>query len=355
MPRRSKGPHLWFRRARPPSHPAAYVVIDGSRQVSTRTTEISEAERFLADYIATKHVAQVSTTCRDIRHIPIADVITVYARDVAPTVSRPHAAYLRLNRLLEFFGDRTLADVNGGLCRAYAKASSTDANARRDLQDFRAAINHHQREGLHNQIVGVVIPPARPARERWLERTEAARLLWTLWRRPRCSQIAKFMLVALYTGRRASVVCGASFIREPGRSWIDLSKGYLWPPERVIQTKKRNPPIPLPTKLLTHLRAWSRRSRYVVPWGSGPHARGKEHPVKRVDRTMAKVAVEIGLGKITPHVLRHTAATWQMRAGTDMLEAGRYLGMTTRTLETVYAHHRPEHLTSARDAYQRLK
>ena len=192
------------------------------------------------------------------------------------------------------------------------------------------------------------MPPARPPRERWLSRDEAARLLWTLWRRPRTGQIAKFMLVALYTGRRASVVCAASFEREKGRPWVDLSKGYLWPPERARITKKRNPPIPLPAKLLTHLRAWQRHGfRYVVPWGN--------HSVRRVDRTMKEVAQSIGLEGITPHVLRHTAATWQMQAGTDMLEAGRYLGMTTRTLESTYAHHRPEHLHNARDAYQRAR
>jgi integrase len=352
MPRRSKGPHLWFRPARRDAsgrltHSESYVIIDASRQISTGSATIEVAEAQLAKYITEKYTQTTATVCRDIRHIPVADVIAVYARDVAPTTSRPHATGLRLGRLLEFFDSKTLADVNGGLCRRFAAASSTDANARRDLQDFAAAINHHQREGLHNQIVRVVMPPARPPRERFLDRSEAARLLWALWRRPRCGQIAKFMLIALYTGRRASVVCNAAFSREPGCPWVDLSKGYLWPPERVIQTKKRNPPIPLPPKLLTHLRAWKRSGhRYVVPWG--------DHSVSRVDRTMKLVAESIGLGHVTPHVLRHTAATWQMQAGTDMLEAGRYLGMTTRTLESTYAHHRPEHLTGARDAYQRM-
>lgn len=121
----------------------------------------------------------------------------------------------------------------------------------------------------------------------------------------------------------------------------------LWPPERARKTKKRNPPIPLPERLLTHLRAWKRAGqRYVVEWGGGP--------VIRVDKTMKEVARAAGLGdEVTPHVLRHTAATWQMQAGTDMLEAGRFLGMTTRTLEGTYAHHRPEHLSGARDAYMR--
>jgi integrase len=85
-----------------------------------------------------------------------------------------------------------------------------------------------------------------------------------------------------------------------------------------------------------------------VQWG--------DHPVIRVDKTVRDIAREAGLGDdVTPHVLRHTAATWMMQAGVDMLEAGRYLGMTTRTLEGTYAHHRPEHLSGARDAFLRMR
>jgi integrase len=251
-----------------------------------------------------------------------------------------------LRRVLKFFGGKQLSEVNGALCRAYAKRASTDAMARRDLEDLRAAINHHRREGLCDRIVSIVLPPRRPPRERWLDRDEAAALLWTAWRRPKCKHIAKFALVALYTGRRAAVVCGASFRREPGRSYIDTRRGMLYPPEGAKRTNKRNPPIPLPARLLVHLRAWKRTGqRYVVEWAGGPITR---------TQTVKEIARAAGLGPdVTPHVLRHTAATWQMESGTDMFEAGKYLGMTVRTLETTYAHHQPEHLTGARDAYKR--
>jgi hypothetical protein len=43
-----------------------------------------------------------------------------------------------------------------------------------------------------------------------------------------------------------------------------------------------------------------------------------------------------------------------MQAGTDIYEASKYLGMTVCTLEQTYGHHRPQHLTSARDADRRL-
>lgn len=64
---------------------------------------------------------------------------------------------------------------------------------------------------------------------------------------------------------------------------------------------------------------------------------------------------DAGLGAdVTPHVLRHTAATWLMQAGTDMWEAAGYLGMTVETLSARYGHHHPDHLAGAKRAFSRL-
>jgi len=354
MPRRSKGPHLWLRPARRDAdgkitHVATYVVLDRGRQVGTGCTEdeLRKAEAFLAQYIGEKH-GQGKHDLRAPDRIPVSDVIEMYARDIAPHHTRPAQVAYHLDRLLTFFADKTLADINGPLCREYARQSTTDTMARKDLEYLRAAINHHRKEGLHDRIISVVLPARRPPRERWLEPHEVDLLLETAWNRPKCEHVAKFILVALYTGRRSSVVCGASFVREKGRSWVDLNRGMLFPPERARKTKKRNPTIPLPEELLEHLRAWRRDGqRYVVEWNG--------HPIVRLEKTMRLIAEEAGLGYVTPHVLRHTAATWMMMAGVDIYEAGQYLGMTTRTLEENYAHFRPDHLSSARNAFTRIR
>jgi integrase len=63
---------------------------------------------------------------------------------------------------------------------------------------------------------------------------------------------------------------------------------------------------------------------------------------------------DVGLeGVVTPHTLRHTAATWLMQAGVDMWTAAGYLGMTVKTLERVYGHHHPGHMEVVRTAFQR--
>jgi hypothetical protein len=229
MPRRASAPRLWFRPARHDaagrlSRAGAYVILDRGKQITVGSADQGEAEQALAKYLSAKHTTRISRGKRDTDRIPVADVINIYARDVAVRHARPWETAARILRLLDFFGDKTLADIDGAACRAYAKQASSDAVARRDLEDLRSAINHHRKEGLHDRIVSVVLPPPRTPRERWLSRDEAAALVLRCWRRGQSKHVARFALVALYTGRRAAVVCGASFKRET-RAGLGLTRG----------------------------------------------------------------------------------------------------------------------------------
>jgi len=66
-------------------------------------------------------------------------------------------------------------------------------------------------------------------------------------------------------------------------------------------------------------------------------------------KTAFETAVQLAKlsGKVTPHTLRHTAATWLMRAGVDKWEAAGFLGMSVEMLDRVYGHHHPDHLRAA--------
>jgi integrase len=364
MPRGTKGPRLYLRRKRTDTagtHAAIWIIRDGSRQTSTGcfARDIARAERALAAYLADKHTRAARSVSREPDQIPIADILTIYLRDVVPGHSRPKETKGRIKTLDSFFGDKMLSHVTGEACRAYVKHRSTDAAARRELEDLRAAINHHRREGFCNKVVEVLLPPERPARARWLTRLEAARLIRAAWRyrevqkdsptsRRSRQHVARFILVSLYTGTRASAVCGAALEPTPQHGWIDLENGvfYRRPPGQP-ETAKRQPPVPLPDRLLAHLRRWKNQGqRFAVEW------QGK--PVQRVSKAFAKTVTDAGLSDdVTPHVLRHTAATWLMQAATDLWRAAGYLGMTVEMLSERYGHHHPDHLAGAREAFTR--
>ena len=57
-----------------------------------------------------------------------------------------------------------------------------------------------------------------------------------------------------------------------------------------------------------------------------------------------KTAVGLALlpGKVTPHALRHTAATWLMQRGVPIWEAAGFLGMSSEVLQDTYGHHHPD-------------
>jgi integrase len=69
-------------------------------------------------------------------------------------------------------------------------------------------------------------------------------------------------------------------------------------------------------------------------------------------KTAFKTAVRLAKlsGKLTPHTLRHTAATWLMQRGAPIWQAAGYLGMSAEMLDRVYGHHSPEHLKQAAEA-----
>ena len=77
-------------------------------------------------------------------------------------------------------------------------------------------------------------------------------------------------------------------------------------------------------------------------------------PVKAIEKAFAHVVADAGLGPdVTPHVLRHTAATWMMQSGTSPWEAAGYLGMTVEMLLERYGHHHPDHLSGARKSFSK--
>lgn len=356
MPRRSKGPRFWLRPARRDdagkiTHESTWLILDGTSQHSTGLAAgASEAEKdaALTDYLAKKHTAAVSVGSRDPSQIEIADVLAKYIRDKSP----PYETLLRVKALQRFWGAKKLSAVNGDACREYA-STRTPGAARRELEDFRAAINHHRREGLHDRIVSVVLPEKSQPREDYLTVEEAAALIWHAWRyreqqnfrateRATRKHVARFMVVARYMGSRAGVICEASIEpkRPEGRAWVNLTTGMFYAlPQGQKQSKKRRQLVRVPPALLAHMRRWRKRGqRYVVEWNGEPVTKVR----KAHDACVLACKKQLGR-HVSPHIWRHTVATWLMQGGGDPFKIAGFLAMSVDTLIRVYGHHHPDH------------
>jgi integrase len=77
-------------------------------------------------------------------------------------------------------------------------------------------------------------------------------------------------------------------------------------------------------------------------------------PVQSIKVGFKRAIAISGLhGKITPHTLRHTAATWLMQAGVPIWEAAGFLGMSPDMVVQTYGHHHPAHMQGAAEAIGR--
>jgi integrase len=374
MPRPAQGPHLWYRKPRFAKDgklisSGQWYIIDGAKHVGTGCAKDEEtaADQQLTRYKLEKF--QPPRRERDIEAIDVAEVLAIYDADKRDEQVNKRTYDARILRLNEWWGKKKLSDVNGKTCREYVAYRGNAGGARRDLEDLRAAINYHEKEGLHRVRVRVALPPKGQPRDRWLTRKEAAKLVWACWRyreaqrrhrgpdkgktlptnkRP-LQHVARFILLALYTGTRAGAVAAASPYRKEGRSWVDLDAGLFYRlAEGKKVTNKRQPTVKIPPHLLAHMRRWKERaiaaSHFVEHNGE---------PVTSVTKGFAHAVELAGLeGKVTPHTLRHTAATWLMQHGVPIWEAAGFLGMSEKVLRDTYGHHHPDYQQAALSGFR---
>jgi integrase len=201
----------------------------------------------------------------------------------------------------------------------------------------------------------------REARERWLTRAEAARLIRAAWRlrekqngrptdRATAQHVARFILTGLYTGTRAGAICGAALKPTVGRGWIDTENGIFYRRTAGMKrTKKRQPSIRMPPRLLAHVRRWRRlkiANDFLIEW--------QGDPVRRINKAFRSARKAAGLGSdVTPHTLRHTAITWQAQLGVPAHEICGFFGITLEVFERVYGHHHPDYQSNAVNAFTR--
>ena len=258
----------------------------------------------------------------------------------------------RAGRLIEFFGEMSLADVTRKKCQDYAAHRGSDGGARRDLQDLAAAINHSLEAGLFREVVKVWLPPPGPSRSRFLTRSEVARLLWVCLttpalfkgestaRRP-LRHIARFVLIGVYTGSRPGAIFGLNWDRTTHRGWVDLDHGLIYRrPEDMRETTKRRPPVPIAPQLLRLMRRWAASDGY-----SGPVVSYNGQSLKRLARSLVRAVELAGLdASVSAYTLRHTTASWLVQKGVSTRKVAEVLGTSEKYVEANYGHLSPDHL-----------
>lgn len=346
MPRKRLPPRLVARHGKAPG----WIIRDGAieRRTGHGLDDRASAEKALAEYIASKH--EPVTGESDLQRVPIADCLARYLAEHAPTVAKPEWLGHMATPLILWWGDRKLSDIRGQTCRAYAEHRTqvvSTQTVRHELRTLSAAINYYHREhGPLSAVPAVTLPPAPPPRERWLTRSEAARMLRAS-RRLGHAHVARLILIGLRTGTRSGAILALRWLPSTTGGHFDLDNRILHRSALgEVATNKRKPLCTIPDRLMPWLRRWRDQD---IASGVSHVITFEGQPVKKLRRSWASVRAEAGLdAKATPHILRHTCVTWMLQAGISTWEVAGFVGMSEDTVRQVYGHHCPDHQVAAR-------
>lgn len=291
----------------------------------------------------------------------VAQALSIYANEHAVGVRDPARIGYAIEALVPFWGELPVAAIRRETCKGYGKqrrkvtkrdketrapietAPVSAGTIRKELGTLAAAINYCAEEGYLINPPKVHLPERPAAKDRWLERHEAARLLHAARRNPESRHIARFILVGLYTGTRKTAILRLRFMPHLSGGHIDLERGRMYRRSAAqTESKKKQPPVSIPPRLLSHLRRWGRnQARFVIE-----HSGQGIGSIKTAWATAVREAGLEGTG-VTPHTLRHTAITWAMQAGGDPHQCAGFFGIDQATLFKVYSHHHPDYQEDA--------
>jgi integrase len=329
MPRRNQGPRLrWL--AKRQCFYITWTDRGRSRECSTGTADREQAEIFFAEWM---HRRGRRAGPSDPAEILVTDVLNDYLQQRGPNIGAPERIAYAVLALTDFFEGNVVADVTPQTCERYVEKRGRSAGtSRRELGVLRAAINRSHRSGRLTRPIAVELPERPEPRDRWLTRQEAAWLIRAAMTPQARLYLPLFILLGLYTGRRKEAILS---LRWPQVNFEARTINFEVSGRK--RTNKRRGIIPIPPRLLPHLLRARRRGSdlgYVL------HIDGER--IGDIKKGFAAACERAGLQEVTPHTLRHTCATWLMRAGTDPWQASGFLSMSMETLQRVYGHHHPD-------------
>jgi integrase len=355
MARRNLGPKLQFLSKRE----CFYIVwTEGgrSRQRSTGTADSAKAQIEFAHFLQ-RYTRRAGA--RDPSKVLVTDALNTYLEHLeAAGKDCERAAYASVP-LSKFFVGKSIADVPA-LCISFQSWRKVSASTvRRDLGVLQSAIKHALEIQLITRLVIIKRPAESPARERWLTRTEAAMLVAAAlgfqpiayeiethlpmkWKRVCGPQyhLCLFILIGLYTGRRKEAILS---LRWPK---IDLLRNKIdFRRDGTPETKKKRGLCAIPTRLKPHLvrvRGTGHNIGHVILW--------EGDAVGDIKTAFNNAVRRVYLTGVTPHTLKHTAATWLMQSGKDAFKISDFLATSVPTLLKHYGHHNPDHQNEIADA-----
>lgn len=315
-------------RYRVAKHKRGFVCVIYEPSGNRRRIALKAADKFAATAEAAELVGHIKQR-KPRQRLTVGQIVEAYfdqSEAIHTETDRHHWKGLRGT-----FGECLAADVSESQIRSYTASSVARVGTiRRRLTILRAALNWAERKGLIDKAPHIWLPQAPPPKDRRLTREEADALRSGAV----MPHVRLFIELGLCTGARAGAILSLKWEMVSGRTISFITSG-----------RQKSRAIAVPVNDTLHRALEEAREAamtdYVIEWAG--------QPVKSIKRGFREAVKRAGLGAdVTPHVLRHTAASWMAEAGVPMSEIAAVLGhRDSRTTERVYAKFSPEYLQKA--------
>lgn len=297
-------------------------------RISAQTKDRREADKFLARFIATE--GEPTGARRT-----VGDILAGYYAAKSEKVRAPDAiafAVKGLQPLSDLFPSQLTPPA---IARWVASRGVSNGTVLREVGVLRAALGW----AVESQWLAAVPPISNPvptprARRRWVTKDEARALLEGC-REP---HVKLFITLGLMTVARTGAMLEARWSQvDWDRRTIDYGEGH---------GNKNRAIVPLNDDVFAMLQAARRLScsDYLVEF------RGQR--VVSVKTGFAAACRRAKVKGVTPHILRHSGATWMAIDGVPLEEIARMLGDSLAVVEKTYAKWTPEYLRRAASALQ---
>lgn len=324
-----------------------WTVGTRSNRVSTRTRDRREAEKFRAAFVLERDRRPEAKP----DEIAIEAILDDYWEGHAKHLPSAERAEIAIKHLKAFYGAGTVSLINArshdryiAQCRSEGKAPGT---INQHLVRLRAALKRAVKNGELASapfVPSLEEPPPRPDA---LTRPQIACLLWAA-RALGHNHIALFIRLAVYTGARRGAILQLTWDR------VDLRAGTVdFRLPGVNHTRKRRAATGIPTRLVASLRRLRKRQAgdNVIQYHNARNSKGDRkttRPIKSIKRAfkdtvtaanaLLKKRSEKKLPHVTPHVLKHTAASLALPLVSAWIVSG-MMATSMRTLQKVYGKH----------------
>lgn len=280
-----------------------------------------------------EHVRSLTAITAKREELAVAEIWTRYLEDRETDGKLTDVMRYQWRALAPVFGGLVPDEITVPLCRSYAKRrfalGRAPATVHTELIKLRTALQWAEKRRVIDRAPYVWAPSPGKPRARVLDRAEALTLLEAAGEAP--LHVYTFVALAFGTGARKSALLELAWARvDFGAGEIDLHD----PGDRDPMSKRgQKGRAIVPMNSLARAALAAARQVAVTPYVIEYNGRR----IERIDKAFRALVARTGLKDVTPHVIRHTVATWANAEGLDSSQIAAFLGHSDkRTTERVY-------------------